>query len=734
MSFERLNVKNCYRTADDNIINDFLSPALREAKEYKRAAGFFSSTALVELSRGISGLIKNEGIMKLIVSPKLSVEDISAIKMGYKKREEVVNECLLKSLNEELIDTDKDRLNLMIDLIAKGVLNIKIAILDTDNDFGMYHEKIGVIIDDEGNKLAFTGSYNESLNSYVNNFESLDVYSTLKGEFERVDEKNISFEKMWNDCTNKLKVVDIPEAIKQELFQVHYHSEKVKTEEEIILEEKSKTRKVKPCLIFDKLRKYQQEAILSWESNNYVGIFDMATGTGKTFTAIAAATRLYEKLDGNLAIFIICPYTHLVEQWAEDLIRFGFDPIIGYGDSNDKRWKEKLENKSLLFKLDSPNDKFFCFITTNASYKRPFIQEQLKRIENKNVLFIADEAHNLGSSDMLNNLNYNIKYRIGLSATFERFNDEDGTNAILNYFNNYYCIHYSLKQAIENSMLTEYNYHPILTSLSEEELYDYGEFTRELKSNMIKDKNGKWKLTEKAKFILLKRAKLVAASSEKLKHLVNLIESQDKKENGIYNTLVYCGSTTINDPGYNEFMTDVDDEKQINVVKNIIKDRFNKLNKEINIARFTSLEDNKMRNYIKEQFIKREINIVTAIKCLDEGVNIPAIKTAYILASSTNPREYVQRRGRVLRKFEGKTYAEIYDFITLPRPLSEAASMSKDSLISDVGLIKRELARMDDFADTSSNFSETYDIIESIREIYGDLLTEKNWEEEIDYE
>jgi len=141
-----------------------------------------------------------------------------------------------------------------------------------------------------------------------------------------------------------------------------------------------------------------------------------------------------------------------------------------------------------------------------------------------------------------------------------------------------------------------------------------------------------------------------------------------------------------------------------------------------------------MRSLIKEQFSSKDINIVTAIKCLDEGVNIPAIKTAYILASSTNPREYVQRRGRVLRKFEGKDYAEIYDFITLPRPLSEASSMNKEALVSDVGLIKRELTRIKDFADTASNYSEIYDIIEEINSIYGDLMTEKNWEEEIDYE
>lgn len=734
MSFESININNCYRTANDDIIHDFLTPALREAVLYKRAAGFFSSSALVELSRGISGLIKNKGKMQLIVSPKLSEEDIKAIKEGYKKKDELIEKNLLYSLEEKLEDSEKDRLNLMIDLIAKGILEIKIAILDTDDDFGMYHEKIGVIIDNENNKLAFTGSYNESLNSYVNNFESLDVFSTLKGEYERVNEKNISFDKMWNNVTNKLKIVDIPEAITNELFEVYYDEEKVKSEEEIILEESIKPKKVKPSLTFDKLRKYQKEAIEKWEKTGYNGILDMATGTGKTYTAIGAATRLYNSLDGNLAVIIVCPYTHLVEQWAEDLKQYGFNPIIGYGESNDRNWKEKLESKSMLFKMDSPNDMFFCLITTNASYKKPYIQSQIAKIENKNVLFIADEAHNLGASDMLSKLNNNIKYRLALSATFERHNDEEGTSAILNYFNNNYCIHYGLKKAIEMGMLTEFNYHPIITSLSEEELYDYGKMTSELTKYLRKDKNGRLKLSDQAKFILLKRAKLVAGSSEKLGIIVNLLKNQYKKEHGIFNTLIYCGATTINDSSYNEFVADSDDEKQINLVKKIVKDDFLKDGIDLNVARFTSLEDNKMRSLIKEQFSSKEINIVTAIKCLDEGVNIPAIKTAYILASSTNPREYVQRRGRVLRKFDGKDYAEIYDFITLPRSLSEASSMNSETLISDIGLVKRELARIKDFADTASNYTEIYGIIEKINSIYGELMTEKNWEEEIDYE
>ena len=220
MSFKELHIKDYYRTSDDDVINDFLVPCLSQAVMYKRAAGFFSSSALVKLSQGISGIINNKGKMNLVVSPDLSNEDIEAIKEGYEKKEEIITKRLLESLDEEIIGTQKDRLNLMIDLIEKGILDIKIAVLNYGADIGMYHEKIGIIEDIDGNKVAFTGSYNESLNSYVNNFESLDVYTSFSHDYNRVYQKEKDFDKLWNNDTEKLKVVEFPLAVKEKLFKM----------------------------------------------------------------------------------------------------------------------------------------------------------------------------------------------------------------------------------------------------------------------------------------------------------------------------------------------------------------------------------------------------------------------------------------------------------------------------------------------------------------------------------
>lgn len=719
MGFKNLSLKYSYRTSDDDVINDFLVPCLNYSVEYKRAAGFFSSTALVKLSQGISGIIKNNGKMKLVVSPDLSQEDIEAIKLGYEKKDEIIKKRLLESLDEELSSTQKDRLNLMINLIERGILDIKIAILNYGTDVGMYHEKIGIMEDEEGNKIAFTGSYNESLNSYVNNFESLDVYTNYSQDYNRVYQKEKDFDNLWNNSTEKLKVVDFPVAVKEKLFKKYYNRDNIKSEEQIILEEKRHS-EITPSMPNNFLREYQNKAIDEWEKAKYNGIFDMATGTGKTLTALGACIRLYNNVD-HLAIVIICPYTHLVEQWVEDLENYSFNPIVGYGSMKNKNWKEKLKNQVMRYNLGI--SKYLCFITTNSTFKSDFVQEELRKIENNNVLFVADEAHNLGSHNLFAKLNNKFQYRLALSATFERYNDEEGTNKLFKYFGEKYCIHYSLKEAIKNGMLTEYYYYPIITYLSDDEVDEYIFLTNKIRRCISFDKTGKSKLNDTGKALLLKRAKIVAGAMSKMTKVVSLLKKQNE-ERGITNTLIYCGATTINDRSFKEDDTDEDDVKQIDYLRKLIKD-----NIDLKIAKFTSTETTEERKYIKEQFIDKSINAIIAIKCLDEGVNIPSIETAYLLASSTNPREYVQRRGRVLRKFSDKKYSIIYDFITLPRDLEIASRYSEEDLKTDLGLVKRELIRIEDFANGAINYSSYMEVRDKINKVYGALLEKYNEEE-----
>lgn len=384
----------------------------------------------------------------------------------------------------------------------------------------------------------------------------------------------------------------------------------------------------------------------------------MATGTGKTLTGLAAAEQLYRDKQKLLGIVIVVPYQHLVTQWVEDIEQFGIQPIIGFSTSPQKNWRKRLDNMTMLFNyapLDEPES--FCFITTNATFRTEAVQNMLKRLRG-NILLIADEAHNLGAEHLQKALLPNADYRLALSATINRKGDSEGTAALYQYFGEV-VMEYNLEQAIESKMLTPYDYSPIPpVYLTEEERLEYLALTSQIAKAIIREKNGKVKFTERAKMLLIKRARIVAGAENKIIALRDAIEKY-KDDSQI---LVYCGATTINDPEYEEGNAPDEEIRQIDLVSRMLGQEL-----DMKVARFTAQENQEERKQLIERFSEGEhLQVLTAIRCLDEGVNIPSVEKAFILASSTNPKEYVQRRGQVLRLYEGKTKAEIYDFVTLP--------------------------------------------------------------------
>lgn len=186
MSFRDIELKPEYRSRLDNVIRDFYNPVLKQAVIYKRAVGFFSSSALLSLTAGICGLIENNGTIQIIASPRLSAEDIDAINDGIRRRDEVIKEALLRELREPKGKFEEARLNLLSNLIAAGRLDIKIAFLEDDNTIGMFHEKLGLMYDYDGNIIAFSGSMNESANAFTTNYEAIDVFASWTQDADRV--------------------------------------------------------------------------------------------------------------------------------------------------------------------------------------------------------------------------------------------------------------------------------------------------------------------------------------------------------------------------------------------------------------------------------------------------------------------------------------------------------------------------------------------------------------------
>lgn len=703
MSFKDLTIKTEYRTGKSNVIRDFYMPVLSEAVSYKRAVGFFSSTALIQISKGIANLVANGGKISLIASPRLSEEDIHAIQIGYENRDKIIIDALMRSFDEPTTYFESERLNLLATLIAEGRLDIKIAFTENGNQLGIYHEKMGLLYDFENNIIAFSGSTNETETAFVLNYEVMDVFCSWQSEFEKnkVMEKELAFHMLWTNADSKVSIIEFPKIARDKLLS--YKRECVDSE----IDKKEFLATInasadKPKNVFRvpdevKFYDYQNEAIDKWIDSDAQGIFDMATGSGKTFTALGAISALSLKVNDNLGVFILCPYQHLVEQWVEDIRRFNVEPLICYSKYD---WKKKFKTLLGDFKLGVVKN--FCIIMVNASFATPYAQELLISLRG-NTCIVVDEAHNFGAERLRKCMLPNFKYRLALSATLERHHDAEGTKCLMDYFKEK-CIEFSLDDAIKKGFLTPYYYHPIVVNLEPDELDNYIELTEKV-INILKKNSGE-EIPKSAEMLLIKRARIVAGARNKLSALYNII-SKYKDDNNI---LVYCGATKVFFDREDDF--DDEDKRQIEEVVNMLGNELG-----MRVSMFTSKEKPDERELIKNSFAEgRLLQALVAIKCLDEGVNIPGIRTAFILASSTNPKEYIQRRGRVLRRAPGKEFAEIFDFITLPRDLDSRAPII--DLDSEISLFKREKDRLDDFVRLCENPSESFQLVDKINDYY----------------
>ncbi len=733
MSLKDHLIKSEYRSLIDDMVRDFYIPCLENAVSYRRAVGFFSSSSLVEVSQGIAKMAQNGGKIRIVASPYLSDEDIEAIKTGYENRKEVIEQALLRQLHEPVNYYASERMNMLANLVADGILDIRIAYTMDRSGMGMYHEKMGIIEDDEGNVIAFSGSNNESATAMSINYETMDVFRNWgdSSEKERVQLKCNAFHSIWNNNEPNIEVMEF-ENITKALIEkyrrksTNFNIDKEEYPDGVSAEgERSidKTNIAPRIPEGFELRDYQVEAIDKWEEQDFKGIFDMATGTGKTYTGLGAAVRLSKRLEDRFALIIVCPYQHLVEQWVEDIVLFGMKPIIGYSSSIQRSWKKNLESAIRDQKLKVRKREFFCFITTNATFSSEFVQNQLSKIRS-DILLMVDEAHNFGADNLRRLLLPNYKYRLALSATLDRHGDPEGTEALYRYFGGK-CIEYSLEKAIGEGKLTPYKYYPVIVSLSDIELQEYDNLTTQIAKCLTKDKRGKTVLSEKGKRLALQRSRLVAGASGKIQALEKYIMPyiEDK------HILVYCGATTVFDGNQENMQIDNDEIRQIDLVTDLLG---NKLH--MKVSQFTSKENVEERNILKREFADgSNLQALIAIKCLDEGVNIPKIKTAFILASTNNPKEYIQRRGRVLRLAEGKDYAEIYDFITLPRKLDEVTGITEEQMKRELTLVKNELCRAEEFARIALNSVTASAVLDDIRTAYDLQDYIINYEEEFTY-
>lgn len=480
MGLSQLKLKSSYDSEDD-VLNSVYIPVLSQAVLYHRLAGFFTSSSLAVAARGMSNFIKNNGKMKLVVGAKLQKDDVEAIRQGLEEPEQLIEKISLQdlySINNEFVNDHVSALGWMV---ANKTLEIKVAIVTDDTGIpldadtierkGIFHQKVGILQDKDDNSISFSGSINETASAWIHNIEEFKVFrSWEEGEKEYLQSDYRKFEKYWNGSGKNVKVMNIPEAVKEKLIEI---APKDVTELNLSLDKWQirETSTKKRIVLLD----YQNQAISNWLKNDKKGIFEMATGTGKTFTALGCLKNLL-KNEEKLITVITCPYDHLVKQWQDNIKDFDIISDIIIADSSNHNWKNKLAD----YVLDIKNDlkEKLIILTTHATFSSgDFIN--IIKIPNKKLFLIADEVHGIGAPKRQEGLIEDYDYRLGLSATPKRWFDLEGTDKLFEYFGDT-VFEFTLKDAIYNlnpdtgnTYLTPFVYEPIFIQLTDDEIDDY---------------------------------------------------------------------------------------------------------------------------------------------------------------------------------------------------------------------------------------------------------------------
>ncbi|MFH1971021.1 MAG: DEAD/DEAH box helicase family protein [Patescibacteria group bacterium] len=693
MTLKDLNLKGYYDFNRDNLLEDFYIPVLSESISYKRIAGYFSSSALAIAARGIKNFINNGGEIQLIACVELTEKDQEAIKKAIEEKEkQIIKE--LESMEDAL---KKGCISLLGWMIKNDKLEIKIAVVPQ----GLEHKKKGILEDEEGNIVSFSGSDNETVSGWIHNDEGFHVFCNwIEGDKERHLEEDIkSFQDLWGESGEiKTKVYPVSEAFKKGLIKTAPRDKKelVRLCEEVTkrLLEESREKRVEELNLKKEeieLREYQKEAIKNWFDNDCKGIFEMATGTGKTFTALGALKKLLKKEKGVL-IIISCPYQHLVTQWRENIQEFDFNLETFIANSTNSKWKSQLTNN--LYDLRNKIIDNLIILTTHDTLSSKFFYEQIEKNEQKSIL-IVDEVHGIGSEVRKNGLIENYNFRLGLSATPDRWFDEDGTKTIRDFFGKT-VYEFPLKKAIDEGFLTKYDYKPIFVELNDSEIEEYEKQTAKIARFLTFSKNE----IEKEKLLnllFIKRQKIIINAQNKFVSFEELISELKN----IRYCLVYVSPEQIDEVQY------------ILNNKNIVQHRFTNREGVIPKKTFRGLSE---RDFLLKNFEEGTYDILVAMRCLDEGVDVPPARTAIILASSGNPKEYIQRRGRILRKHPEKNRAVIYDLIVVP-PVDKIKD--KDLIELERKILKKEIIRYKEFCDSANNKLECLNKIYKVCKRYN---------------
>jgi superfamily II DNA or RNA helicase len=688
MSFQDLEILSSYDSgfAAVDVVKNFYVPVLESSVKYDRVAGYFSSRVFASAARGIAGLVRNGGKMRLVTSHAFTPKDTEVFKNYYETDE--FAESLAKEFSDSFLELKSlansiatSHVAAMCWMLSKGYLEIRVVVPDsadlislTPQEIDKFHPKFGVLYDSNGNKVAFSGSVNETEGAWRRNIENFDVFqSWIPGRDDYINPKIDTFEKYWNgNLDGKWRTIDLPEAVREKIIRDFAPEEFPEKEIQVHVQK------------YPGLRYYQEDAVEAWINAGRTGLLEMATGTGKTRTAGFCITES-GKL-GKLLTVIVVPYQHIGVQWSTELK--SLSPIFASGTN----WKRKLAQIETELNLDRRSELTLIVVKNTASKSEFTAYIDQIRSNFDNFLLVADEVHWLGARAFQPALLESANFRLGLSATPQRYFDEEGTDVIVNYFNSTVyslTIEDALKIRDEggNPILTPYEYHPIVVGLDEEELVKYREFSKKIAA--LKNQDDAHIYEAQLQNLYIQRSNVIKSASQKISALRDLLENFPRP---LTQCLIYCA-----------------DFKQLDQVASILSSlgiHTQKITGDENAHASTAFAGIAERTHIINNFAEGHLNVLLAIDCLDEGVDIPSAQIGIILASSGNPKEFIQRRGRLMRPFNGKTMAEIYDFCVLPRDI--------DDPVSTIAAVGVELKRILEFGSIALNAHEIEDFVATL--------------------
>jgi superfamily II DNA or RNA helicase/HKD family nuclease len=707
-------LKPRYTTAD-NLLNSFLLPVLQESEKCSMSVGYFSSNGVYELKSALEKIIEREGKIKIIASPQLSPEDYECLRHieNDEKAEGLISKAILESLTNISYP-----LELLAYLYKNNYLELKLALFHAEEeDFeGVFHTKCGVFEDGTGNMVTWEGSLNCTKGGFGRNFESASVSCSWESHRENLASTEIKkqFELMWGGEEKKvdsgLSVFKFPEACKEKLLKIAPNDLEELGKSKVAFEKLQNNFNIWPA------RDYQINAVNGWLGKSKEGVFEMATGTGKTFAglyasvaALARKETIHEgnefqvdlKTYKNFLLVVVVPYNHLLLQWRKDCEDFGYACL----DSETNRtWKADLA--TLIPEDASPH----CLLLTYATFANPKTHSFLKGLGFSEKMLLADEVHHFGEKRFLSLDIEHFGYKLGLSATPNRMGDPVGTNNIFEKIGpNIESAKYTLKEAIQGrppdheQFLCTYTYNIRTASFTEEEQEQYNALCLKITQASMR-KSGDYTSPDfdsesKGLGALLgQRLRLIGSASNKLGLLrQDIISLQEKLGSDFKNVLIYCGPDMWDD--CESLLT----EREIKFTSITFED-----------AKGTHAAQNRAEKL--KEFGDGSLPVMMAKKCLDEGLNVPSAKYAFILQHTTNEMEFIQRRGRVLRMVKPhKTHAEITDYVVVPYMDSQSQKLGK----YERKLVERELHRMKDFANTCNNTEENYNKVYALE---GQLL------------